>query len=152
MRRDLLMEPGCVAEVLCRNGTVNPVQGGELTEYVLAPPLRYEDRRFMAFGFVPDLILRSRCKRDFEPPQGRWLAEALPAIRVWLADLPRDCPVNGQGIAARLEAGEGGRTGSCSVFRFREYGHEGVPRVLGALRGRRTGVPQGMRFPGASRL
>jgi hypothetical protein len=40
-------------------------------------------------------------------PQGRWLAEASPTIRVRLADPAREFPLNEQEVAARLESGEG---------------------------------------------
>jgi asparagine synthase (glutamine-hydrolysing) len=57
-------------------------------------------------GRLPDGVLWNRRKRGFEVPQGRWLQTMLPTIRGWLEDLPRDAPVNGAEIAARLSWGE----------------------------------------------
>ena len=92
-----------------------PMLAVDLVEMAMRLPVRWRVRngwtkfalRMAMRGRVPDLILWSRRKRGFEVPQDRWLAAALPTIRVWLADLPRDCPINGQEVARRLEAGEG---------------------------------------------
>jgi asparagine synthetase B (glutamine-hydrolysing) len=88
-----------------------PLLAVDLVDLALALPAEWKVRdgwtkfalRSAMRERVPERILWNRRKRGFEVPQRRWLATLMPAIRGWLADLPKGSPVHGPAVLERLE-------------------------------------------------